>query len=92
MDLSKYYIHEIDALVSLDGEERFSLEKQYAKQLHSSSKIFSLRSLRFCGIQMYKTNFVCLVIYARAADLFISTCCCLFADSYMPDDIEDRAL
>ena len=71
VDLSKHYIHEIDALVSLDRAECFALGKYTQKQLHSSSKIVSLRSHRFRGIQMYKINFVCCVIYARAADLFV---------------------
>ena len=58
VDLSKHYIHEIDALVSQGRVECFALEKITQKQLHSSSKIISLRSQRFHGIQMYKTNFV----------------------------------
>ena len=59
VDLSKHYIHEIYALVSLDRAGCFAIEKQNAqKQLHSSSKIVSLRSQRFLGIQMYKINFV----------------------------------
>ena len=86
VDLLKHYIHEIDALVSLDREECFALEKK--KHLHSSSKIVSLRSLRFCGIQMYKINFVCHVIYARAADLFVYGHSLLHF--YMPDDIVGR--
>ena len=65
MDLSKHYIHEI---VSLDRAACFALENNTQKQLHSSSKLVSPRSLRFRGIQMYKINFVCRVIYARAVD------------------------
>ena len=57
VDLSKYYIHEIDVLVSLDRAELFALEKKnMQKQLHSSSKIVSLQSQHFRGIQMYKIN------------------------------------
>ena len=41
VDLSKHYIYEIDALVSLDRAECFALEKNTQKQLHSSSKIES---------------------------------------------------
>ena len=58
VDLSKHYIHVIDALVSLERAECFALKKNTQKQLHSSSKIVSLRSKRFRGIQMYKINFV----------------------------------
>ena len=88
VDLSKHYMHEIDALVSLDRAECFALEKKKTKKLHSSSKIVSLRSLRFCGIQIYKINFVCRVIYARVADLFVYGHSPLY--SYMPDDIVGR--
>ena len=42
MDLSKHYINEIDALVSLDTARCLALEKHTRKQLHSSSKIVSL--------------------------------------------------
>ena len=58
-DLSKHYIYEIDALVSLDRVEGFELEKKnMQKQLHSSSKIGSLQSQCFHGIQIYKINYV----------------------------------
>ena len=41
--VGKHYIHEIDALVSLDRVECFALKKKNTqKQLHSSSKIVSL--------------------------------------------------
>ena len=53
VDLSKHYIHEIDVLVSLHRAECFAVEKKnIQKQLHSSSKIVSLRSRHFCGIQI----------------------------------------
>ena len=59
VDPSKHFIHEIDALVSLDRAECFALgKKNTQKKLHSSLKIVSLRSQRFCEIQMYKINFV----------------------------------
>ena len=68
VDLSKHYIHEIDAVVSLDRAECFALKKKNTqKQLHSSSKIVSLRSQHFHGIQIYKKKIVCRVIYAQAA-------------------------
>ena len=51
VDLSKHYIREIDALVSLDRAECFALDKNMQKQLYSSSKIISLRSQHFRGIQ-----------------------------------------
>ena len=75
----------IDALVSMARAGCFALEKKkHAKQLNSSSKIVSLRSQRFRGIQMYKIS-LCRVIYARAADLF------LYGHSlYMPGDIVGR--
>ena len=41
VDLSKHYIHEIDALVSLDRVECFALEKNMPKQLYSSLIIVS---------------------------------------------------
>ena len=72
VDLSKHFIHVIDALVSLDRAEYFALEKikkSTQKQLHSSSKVVSLRSQLCRGIQMYKINFVS-SIYASGADLF----------------------
>ena len=49
VDLSKHYIHET---------ERNVLRLEKKKQLHSRSKIVSLQSQRFRGIQMYKINFV----------------------------------
>ena len=61
VDLSKHYIQEIDALVSIDRVECFALEKQtnkHVKRLHSSLKIISLQSQHFRGIQMYKINCV----------------------------------
>ena len=59
VDVSKDYIDEIDALVSLDRAECFALKKKDTqKQLLSRSKIVTLRSLRFRGIEMYKVNFV----------------------------------
>ena len=75
VDLSKHCIHEINALASLDR----ALEKNTQKQLHSSSKIVSLRSQRLCR-----------VIYARIADLFVSRAAelihalrtCLFTDTH----------
>ena len=71
VDLPKHYIHEIDALVSLDRAKCFALEKNKntQKQLHSSSKIVSLRSQCFRGIQMYKINFV----YARCGPVCLRT-------------------
>ena len=42
VDLSKHYIREIDALVSLDRAECFALDKNMQKQLYSSLKIISL--------------------------------------------------
>ena len=78
VDLSKHYIHEIDALVSLDRAECFVLEKKnMQKQLHSSSKIISLQSQHFHGIQIVKNKF-CL-IYACTADLMHVLWTCLFA-------------
>ena len=72
-----------DTLVSLDRAECFALEKKNTQeQLHSSSKIVSLRSQRFRRIQMYKINFVCRVIYARAADLMHALQTCLFTDTH----------
>ena len=105
VDLSKNFIHEIDALVSLDRAECFAPEKHTQKQLHSSSNIVSLRNLRFRGIQMYKINFVsrglCTLrtcLFACDADLMHALRTCLFTEtrallhSYMPDDMVGTAL
>ena len=73
-NLSKHYIHEIDALVS-------SAKKTTQKQKPSSSEIVSLPSQGSRGIQMYKINFVCRAIYVRdgpyagAVNLFVFTRC-----------------
>ena len=77
VDLSKHYIHEIDALVSLDRAECFALEKKKKKntqkQLHSSSKIASLRSQRFRGIQIYKITFVSRDLCTRCGPVCLRT-------------------
>ena len=87
VDLSKHYIHEIDALVSRDRAECFALEKNKntQKQFHSSSKIVSLRRQRFRGIQMY-TNFVSRDLCTRCGPVCLRT----LTHSYMPDDIVGR--
>ena len=56
VDLSKHYIHEIDVLVYLDRAECFALtkKKNMQEQLHSSSKIVSLRRQRFRGFKCTK--------------------------------------
>ena len=77
VNLSKHYIHEIDVQVTLDRVECFALIQNGQKQLHSSSKIVSLRSQHFRGIQMYKIHFVSRDLctrcrpYARSADLLV---------------------
>ena len=83
MDLSKNYnlIHAREDQPLLTERNVFHLNKTRKKKLHSSSKIVSLRSQRFRGIQMYKVN--CRVIYARAADLFVYG----HSPLHMPDDI-----
>ena len=73
VDLSKHYIHEMDALVSLDRAECFALEKYTQKQLHSSSKIVSLRGQCFRGIQMYKINFVSPDLCTRCGPVYLRT-------------------
>ena len=78
VDLSKHYIHVIDALVSLNRVEYFALEKQKKARKNSSSKFVSLRSQLCRRIQMYK-------ILCRRFMQAVRTC--LFTDthSYMPD-------
>ena len=90
----KHYIHEIDALVSLDRAECFALEKKKnktkqntQKQLHSSSKIVSLRSQRFRGIQMYKINFVSRDLCTRCGPVCLWKVTLTHTHCYMPDDI-----
>ena len=84
MDPSKHYIHEIDALVSLDRAECFALENTQ-KQLYSRSKIVSLRSQRFRGIQLYKINFVSRDLCTRCGPV-----CFMDNHSSMPDDVVHR--
>ena len=76
VDLSKHYIHEIDALVSLDRAECFALEKKKKentqKQLHSSSKNFVSRDLcTRCGPASSHALRTCLF---KDTDSYILTC------------------
>ena len=85
VDLSKHYIHEIDALVPLDRAECFALEKKNTqKQLHSSSKIVSLQSQCFRGIQMYKRDFVSRNLHTRCGPVcFHALRTSLFTDTHI---------
>ena len=95
VDLSKHYIHEIDALVSLDRTECFALEK---KNMQKNSYIVVGNSLVYeasvsVGFKCTK-QIVCRVIYAHAADLMHVLLTCLFTNThcYIPDDIVGRPL
>ena len=70
VDLSKHYVHEIDALVSLDRAECFALEKKKKKKKKKKkTRKNSYKVVRKSSV--YGVEILCCVIYARAADLFV---------------------
>ena len=90
LDLSKHYIHEIDALVSLDRAQSFALENKTRKNSYIVvQKLLVYQASIFVAFKCTK-YILCCVIYARAAGLFVYGH--PLSHSYMSDKMVGRAL
>ena len=90
LDLSKHYIHGIDALVLLDRAQSSALENKTRKNIYIVvRKVLVYEANISVGFKCTK-YILCRVIYARAAGLFVNGHPLLH--SYMSDKMVGRAL